>query len=277
VGGYEDFGQASAPPSHQCDGLPAAKSDENGLAVLVRIDAADGCFWMDQTEVTVSQYSAWLAATDGAAISWETTWCDWKERRSTVLEDPDDECRAAVNSLDFQPFDGRKPMRCVDWCEAEAYCRYAGKHLCRDYAALGTHGPRPPEREWLIACSNAHTTIFPWGNAAEHARCNARQSASSCGSTSGTCGAWPAGSNDECSTPEGVKDLTGNVAEWVFSCDLSGSDTPQPTGCLTRGGAYDEPPLACGDERIVPNDTRLPTLGFRCCDVLTAAETVLVR
>ena len=275
LGGFEDFeATAESASPLACAALPEAKDDARGLAVMARVDIPAGaCVWMDRTEVTVAQYQSWLDETAGQPIIWEPTWCRWKGDRSDPAADPSDECASSVVRFDLQPFAARKPMRCVDFCDAEAYCRWAGKRLCYDDSALGIQGPRGYPREWLLACSNGLTTVYPWGNAASENGCNTDQSADACITENPTCGPNAAGQGVECTNQRAIQDLIGNLAEWTFSCTFVDPARPQaPSGCLTRGGAYDDSLRACDHEHNVPGDARLPDLGFRCCADLTASE-----
>jgi formylglycine-generating enzyme required for sulfatase activity len=280
VAGYEEFDYVrSAPePGHACETLPTAKDDDRGLAVMARVDLKDQtCLWMDRTEVTVEQYRGWQDEVPANGVEWEPTWCDWKGDRANPVGDPDDACVSELLPLDLQPFAARKPMRCVDFCEAEAFCRWAGKHLCYDAAGLGVQGPRGFPQEWLLACTNQMTTRYPWGTDTKDV-CNTGQDAEACLGASGTCGPVTVGQKSDCSTPRGVVDLLGNVSEWVFSCNFVDSTRPlEPSPCLTRGGGYDAALQACDIESTIAGDARQPSLGFRCCANLTSAEELLVR
>jgi sulfatase modifying factor 1 len=281
VGSYEEFDYTPAPavPKHACDALPTIKNDEQGLSVMTRVNMIDGrCFWMDRTEVTVEQYASWQADVPADAVPWEPMWCQWKQdaERHDPIADRDDACRAALHSLDQQPFGAQKPMRCVDFCEAEAFCRWAGKHLCYDSSGIGVQGPRGLPQEWLLACSNQMATRYPWGNDDE-SHCNVGETTDACVDVSATCGPVTVGRNTRCSTPDGILDLLGNVSEWVFSCNFVDPDAPvDPIRCLTRGGGYDDPLRGCDWETTIASDTRKPSLGFRCCSDLSQPEQALV-
>jgi formylglycine-generating enzyme required for sulfatase activity len=278
-GGYAEFDatEANVLPT-ACAALPVTKQDEKGLALLSRLDIPGGtCLWIDSTEVTVEQYRAWLDQTSDADVRWEPTWCSWKTARSNPLDTPDDACTAQMFPLDSQPFAPRKPMRCLDFCDAEAFCEWAGKRLCYDRSALGSQGPRNNSEEWQLACSNDYTTRYPWGNAVEQ-RCNVGQTVDNCVRTDGSCGPTLVGGERSCVNERGVTDLVGNVAEWVFSCNyLDPQAPPAPTGCMTRGGGYDMPLRTCDVEDVRSNDTRAPDIGFRCCADLTSAEELAVK
>jgi formylglycine-generating enzyme required for sulfatase activity len=280
VGGFEDFDAgAMVETPAACSVLPEAKDDAQGVAVMARVDLPGAtCLWMDRTEVTVAQYQQWLEATAEGQVAWEATWCPWKTARSQPATDLADECVSQIMRFDQQPFASRKPMRCVDFCDAEAYCRWAGKHLCYDRSALGNQGPSGYPREWLVACSNSRQTVYPWGDDEADNACNTGQSADACITTaSPTCGPHAAGQGNACVNQHGIQDLLGNVAEWTFSCTFVQAERPlEPAKCLTRGGGYDDELRACDQEANLASDARLPSLGFRCCDDLSASEELAV-
>ena len=63
---------------------------------------------------------------------------------------------------DWVPLQGDLPVMHVDWHEANAYCRYAGRRL-------------PSEAEWEVAASlgeNGTRRRYPWGDTAEGGRAN---------------------------------------------------------------------------------------------------------
>jgi len=284
VGGYAEFDYDTTPtppPEHPCDVLDETKVDERNLAVSVRVDLRDGtCLWVDRTEVTVEQYTAWQEAVPAGGPDgpkWEETWCRWKTERSDPIGDLEDACRAEILRYDTLPFGPTKPMRCVDFCEAEAFCRWMDKHLCYDQDGIGAQGPRLSPQEWRLTCTNQQTTVYPWGNETESV-CNVGQDPEACVGVIGpTCGPLPVGQKPQCKTPSGVMDLLGNVAEWTYSCNYVDSTEPlEPTVCMTRGGGYDEPLGACEIEGSARGDRRAPSLGFRCCANLTQRESELV-
>jgi formylglycine-generating enzyme required for sulfatase activity len=87
-----------------------------------------------------------------------------------------------------------------------------------------------------------------------------------------TCGVQRGGEYSQCVTKTGVYDLLGNVDEWLYDCNAAPADSSSPRGCLTMGGGYDAPVESCRLEHTLRNDTRLPSLGFRCCAALTGPE-----
>jgi hypothetical protein len=276
VGGYEDFERSepipaeSLPELRRCDALPPAKTsvDDPLLRdpVLRLVDDPYGtCFWMDETEVTVGQYREWLMDLGQSAPDWtDAAACDRREPdvRAFDPDDPVGDCRATAASGSEPPFADEQPMRCVDWCEAAAYCQWAGKRLCKG---------RSPIDEWRIACSAGYTEEYPFDPRTPGGACNYGQVGCSLG-----CGTRFAGQEASCRPAYGYpRDLGGNVEEWIDECIEVGDGTSL---CGFRGGSYLTPEhkLKCsynlGGGFV---DSRDPRVGFRCCATLTSQESVL--
>jgi serine/threonine-protein kinase len=140
-------------------------------------------FFIDQHEVTCEQYEKFTRATGHRVPD------DW--RNGTY------------------PTDARRhPVTGVDWNDANAYAKWAGKRL-------------PSEEEWEYAARGVDRRKYPWGNDWQNNIANA--GASSLGHFSDV-GSFPAGKS-----PFGLMDMVGNAWEWTAS-DLK----PYPGGRLTN-------------------------------------------
>lgn len=143
----------------------------------------------------------------------------------------------------------KHPAICVTWEQATEYCAWRGKRL-------------PTEAEWERAARGVGRRIFPWGD--RKPTCARAQFHDCGGDRTRAVGSSPAGA-----TPEGLQDMSGNVAEWVadwyhkrYYRDIARTDPISGKGSelrTIRGGSYYE------DERSLRGSYRYaltPTYGF---------------
>jgi len=97
-------------------------------------------FYIDETEVTVAQFKAFVAAT-----GYRTT----SQAKGDALQ----YTWRAFDAPDRQDH----PARWMSWYDANAYCQWAGKRL-------------PTEAEWEKAARGTEGLIFPWGNVWDESR-----------------------------------------------------------------------------------------------------------
>jgi formylglycine-generating enzyme len=271
VGDYQTFERSEPPPpsprARPCDAIQdQIKQDDPAPALILIHDPDATCFWMDETEVTVGQYRVWLDELDQGMTSpaWNREFCGWKSVDEKPVR-PDGAaatCPVPYAPPGTKPFADEQPVRCVDWCEAAAYCKWAGKRLCKVGAT----------DEWAIACSNGYAQEYPYDRSAPQLPCNY-------GQTCPGCGPFPADQDQRCRpAPGSPLNLGGNVEEWVDACDAGHGQ--ESAYCGARGGSYisKEPQLQCSD--VTGGDLifrRNAWLGFRCCQDLTFEEEKLVR
>ena len=110
-----------------------------------------GSFCADSTEVTRWQYAAFLTARYPLSeqplhCAWNDSYVPWYWQEQTRDDLP------AVS---------------MDWCDARAYCAWAGKRLCGRVGG-GTvslqQGLDPLRDEWSYACSGGGKHAFPYGD-----------------------------------------------------------------------------------------------------------------
>ena len=135
-------------------------------------------YYIDRYEVTVNQYKACVDAgiCSIPGIPVEMKECNWN-----------------IPGREFHP------INCVTWQQANTYCQWAGKRL-------------PTEAEWEKAARGADGRIYPWGN--EQITCDY----GTFQPDPSKCRLWHTemvGSHPNGDSPFGVKDMLGNVTEWV--------------------------------------------------------------
>lgn len=253
-------------------------TDKKGPALVEIPMAAGGVTCIDATEVTRAQYAEFVQTTEAAEVNqpsecaFNTTFVAEAECMAYPSVCQGDEC-------------GSHPQVCVDWCDAHAYCQWAGKHLCGKVGggtlSVGVDDTfDATQSEWMNACSSGRSaqpadTFWPYGDTYLPDACNGYGNATTgCEGNGDTCTTVPVGSLPSC-TPSGaysgVFDLSGNVLEWTDSCGLV-EDGGEYLRCEYRGGTYEQTSLTLGlgESCVFPSSAYRPTveygLGFRCCD-----------
>ena len=189
-------------------------------------------FYLDVTEVTVAAYSACVRR--GACT-----------RASVVADYPDIQPEEHAPMSAFcngdRPDRQDHPANCLDWGQADAYCRAVGRRL-------------PTEAEWEYAArGGSEQRRYAWGDEAPDERrmnaCGAecsefitrnvhRWSALYPGSD-GWVGTSPVGSFPAGDARWGLMDVSGNVQEWLSTpfCPYPATECPH-TMMTARGPGF---------------------------------------
>lgn len=211
-------------------------------------------FCIDKTEVTQSEYAEYLATEPSAGA--QPAECAWNER----FEPQELETEALLPP--FEPQQADLPVGSVDFCDARAYCEWAGKRLCgkRGGGTLAWEDATDDaESEWFQVCSRGGALAYPYGQEFDLSACAVRREY------------YPVGTDRRCEGGvSGVFDLVGNVWEWEDACAEDGSP-PQEMLCSRRGGAVGVIPetWTCAERGVAPRRTRQRDIGIRCCSDAT--------
>ncbi|MCB9738431.1 MAG: SUMF1/EgtB/PvdO family nonheme iron enzyme [Deltaproteobacteria bacterium] len=233
-----------------------------------------GGYCIDSTEVTNGHYAAFLAAKNGDVSGQPATICDFNTSYTPQVW-------PAAGADDL-------PVGGVDWCDAAAYCAWAGKRLCGkigggmidlsvDQQVATTAANNASQSEWYNACSKGGVQKYPYGDTFGLTTCNGRGSDGS-GNADGTSGKvlglQPVKSYASCvGGYPGLYDMAGNTHEWTNECKATKGKFDN---CATRGGnSYGSAEnTLCTWNYAYAYSQRLYQylhVGFRCCADLKAA------
>jgi len=190
-------------------------------------------FFMDKNQLTVGEYAKFLAATSHEVPP------EW--------------------NIMSRPMHQKRPVVNVDWEDAAAYCKWAGKR-------------QPTEAEWEKAARGTDGQTYPWGDEPPtkfHG--NVKQEL-----WNNHMGLTPVGMFGDGKSPYGINDMAGNVWEWVsdwydddyYSTAPLRNPTEPATGLskVVRGGSWGSGPEGL---RSAERETHVPSFqgygtGFRC-------------
>jgi formylglycine-generating enzyme required for sulfatase activity len=252
--GPTDDGSADGSTEFDGAGLPCTSAHG---PMMVRVGTAANNFCIDSSEITVAQYREFTTA-KGLDVGGQSIECTWNTSYA-----------AGFGGADEIPVAG------IDWCDARAYCAWAGKRLCGKHANgafAGSVGVADlgdfNTHEWLLACSNIGQLRYPYGGIQQPTACNTGEN--DAGRT------LPVKSKPSCQGGfPGVYDMIGNLWEWFDGPCLppeagvdAGDAGPAKEECFVKGGAF----LNAGsnldcrvDGRGATRDRRGQEIGFRCC------------
>jgi formylglycine-generating enzyme len=230
---------------------------------MVRVPAGDTTQCIDTTEVTRTQYAAFLADVASGTVAPRDSFCQ------NATFDTGSSCMN--EQVTCKRDCDQHPQVCVSWCAAFSYCKWAGKKLCGNLDGSAINGANPDLRKdaWMNICGSGVTSTgnprlgYPYGNDYQAGACN---TGNECNEQN-VCSTVPVASFTNCHGQgpyAEIFDMAGNVGEWV---DERGNGSAMSVGA--RGSSFDEDPLLSGCNGIKtsasdPANTS-PFIGIRCC------------
>lgn len=216
------------------------------LTAMISVPRPGGgaAFSIETREVTQKQYQAFLVSKAGD-VSGQAAPCT---SNSSYLPSQNWDPTTTPN----------RPVVGVDWCDARAYCAWAGRHLCGGFAGASLStialASDTTKSEWAIACTKGGTQTFPYSASTNNdTACNVLKPLTS-------------HADDVATYPKciggytGLYDMVGNASEWVDACDSSGN-------CAIMGGSWHAglSPVQCSLTFGGARTSSFDDLGFRCC------------
>lgn len=220
-------------------------------------------FRLDRYEVTVGRFRAFIEGypqnlpaagagkndNDLEDQGWDASW----RTTATMPENGDAlakalECNAAFQTWSGSTANDLKPINCITWFEAQAFCIWDGGRL-------------PTEAEWMAAAVATDARVFPWGATLPSRDGDAGGPHASFGCLPScsfenikAVGSFPLGAGQY-----GSRDLAGNLHEWVVDefapsyrvpCNDCAQRGNGDAGRVVRGGDYGspDPPTSAGSQ-----------------------------
>ncbi|MDI1443683.1 SUMF1/EgtB/PvdO family nonheme iron enzyme [Polyangium sp. 6x1] len=248
AGGLGGASSSSASGTGGAGGGPVAVCpDVPDTPTMVLVEApGEATYCIDSTEVTNAQYVAWLKQ---MPIVESLPQCAW----NTTFQPQ------------ITPQENDLPVANVDWCDAYAFCAAHQKRLCGRIGGgqlAYAEATDAMKSQWFNACTGGGTKIYPYGDTYDPTACNGQDKDPIDGTvvpvaSLATCeGGFP-----------GIFDMSGNVWEWVDSCDEAVGGTPMENPCRRQGGGYTSiADLDCPSiSSVYTRSQTTPNTGFRCC------------
>ena len=244
-----------------------SKSAPRKLDAMVKIPAGPSVFgvgesvalpdfWIDQYEVTISQYAEFLTT-----VSISEHRYDHPHQPSTKLShEPEHWQEYYPAAMEGGTYKGHAitlntPVLWADWWDAYAYARWRGHRL-------------PTEQQWEKAARGVSGAPWPWGASPEPARANTGADFSATAGGGGAIDGFASWCDVDAKSQDvseaGVCGMAGNVAEWTDTW-AQHPDLPDQQSPVYRGGNFSQKNAPIPDQRWIAKTPELtqPFLGFR--------------
>ena len=171
--------------------------------------------------------------------------------------------RYCMDVFEYPNVEGVVPAVMVDWNDARRACAVEGKRLCTT-------------EEWEFACEGPEMWPYPYGIDRDSTACNIDR-VYTLPEMEAFSDPWkisaevdrldkrvPSGSRPRCISPFGVRDMTGNVDEWVDN--PKGKVEDKPYRSTLKGGYWGSIRARCRPQTSSHNEWfSFYQVGFRCC------------
>ncbi len=171
--------------------------------------------------------------------------------------------RFCIDVYEYPNLAGVVPAVMVDWNDARRACAVEGKRLCTT-------------EEWEFACEGPQMWPYPYGIDRDPTACNIDRSWT-LPEMEAFSDPWkiseeverldkrvPSGALARCVSPFGVRDMTGNVDEWVWN--EQGKVDDKPYRSTLKGGYWGPIRARCRPITSTHNEWfAFYQVGFRCC------------
>jgi hypothetical protein len=197
----------------------------------------DGMFCIDSTQVTNAQYTKFASSVTPATAT-QAVGCDGNDTFAPA---------GGLLNDDY-------PVVTVDYCDAWAYCHWAGKRLCAQVDPQATGYDPLSASEMYFVCTGAGKDMnlaYAYGDTYDPDKCGDTESQ-----------AAPVKSHPDCHSavyPQ-VFDLSANVGYWENMCSPGVCRDTTPEG---GGSASDS--HRCDNSNGDPITLQHPYIGIRCC------------
>jgi formylglycine-generating enzyme required for sulfatase activity/CheY-like chemotaxis protein len=215
-----------------------------------------GEFYIDEYEVTIGQYKEFLeaVAAKGSSADYDHPLQEKKGKDHTPVD-----WETIIESIRQDAlYRGQKltlnsPVFNVDWFDAQAYAKWAGKRL-------------PTEVEWEKASRGLKGNKYPWGNEFDPKLVSAAFIQEK-KQVDGFVGVAPVDAMQGDVSPFGVKDMAGNVSEWTDTILKKALYEIEDAAAIRGGNFMSKTPEDCATTRRIKSQmpvNRLLWVGFRC-------------
>ena len=217
-------------------------------------------FQIDEYEVTIAQYAAFLADLEA-----------YPEKAEQIRHPNQPETKKSYEPKDWKsiyakakkgrkfggaPIDLNCPVFQVDWWDAYAYSKWKGRNL-------------PTEQQWEKAARGRGGSLYPWGEELDLTKFNSGvdQDEVNSGKKDGFRYWAPVDSMEADESRYGVKGMAGNVSEWTATWDTH-PDFPDRKVPVMRGASF-------ATKSNFELTTRRPAAGAEEASLRTGFRTVL--